>query len=240
MTFAKRAGTAAVAAALGIGLSACSSDTSGEATTASDTSTSSPTSQAATSTPAAPSAPQTPAATPGMTLDQYILDNGLTSSAVSKGDPGAPTITLPIPPGWEPAGSRAPQGAYDGIIFTAPPPTPTSTPMPPTIVAFVSKLTGDADPAKVLEYAANETRALPGFEGANEGKPSTLANYQATQIGGFYTKDGVSLLIAQKTVVIPAEDGLFVLKITAEGSEDFAMPLMEATAAIDEQTTITL
>lgn len=238
MTFAKRACTAAVAAAIGIGLSACASDTSGEATKASDTSTSSPTSQTATSTPAAP-APQTPAAAPGMTLDQYILDNDLTSSAVLKGEPGAPTIALPIPPGWEPAGSRAPQGAYDGIIFAAPPPSPTATP-PPTIVAFVSKLTGDADPAKVLEYAANETRALPGFQGANEAKPSTLANYEASQIGGFYTKDGVSLLIAQKTVVIPAQDGLFVLKITAEGSEDFAMPLMEATAAIDEQTTITL
>ena len=170
-----------------------------------------------------------------MTLDQYILDNDIDSSGVLKGEDGAPTITLPIPPGWEPAGPRAPQGAYDALVYTGPPPSPT----PATIVAFVSKLTGDVDPAKVLEYAANETRALPGFQGADEGKASTLANYEATQIGGFYTKDGVELLIAQKTVVIPAPDGLFVLKITAEGSEDYAMPLMDATAAIDEQTTIT-
>ncbi|MFB1295072.1 LpqN/LpqT family lipoprotein [Mycobacterium sp. pW049] len=236
MTFAKRAGAAAVAAALGIGLSACASDTSGEATKASDTSTPSPASQTATSTSAAPPPTQTPAAAPGMTLDQYILDNDIDSKSVRRGDAGAPTITLPIPPGWEPAGPRAPEGAYDAIVYTAPPPSPT----PPTIVAFVSKLTGNADPAKVLEFAANETRALPGFQGADEGKASTLANFQATQIGGFYTKDGVELLIAQKTVVIPAQDGLFVLKITAEGSEDFAMPLMDATAAIDEQTTITV
>ncbi|MCZ0732446.1 LpqN/LpqT family lipoprotein [Mycolicibacterium iranicum] len=236
MTFGKRASTTIVAAILGIGLSACASDTSGEAQKATDTSASSTTQQSATSSPAAPPASQTPpAAAPGMTLDQYILDNNIDSSGVLKGEDGAPTITLPIPPGWEAAGPRAPRGAYDALVYTGPPPSQT----PPTIVAYVVKLTGNVDPAKVLEYAANETRVLPGFQGANEGKPSTLANYEASQIGGFYTKDGVELLIAQKTVVIPAQDGLFVLKITAEGAEDYAMPLMDATAAIDEQTTIT-
>lgn len=236
MTFGKRASTTIVAAILGIGLSGCASDTSGEAQKATDTSASPTTQQSATSSPAAPPASQTPpAAAPGMTLDQYILDNNIDSSGVLKGEDGAPTITLPIPPGWEAAGPRAPRGAYDALVYTGPPPSQT----PPTIVAYVVKLTGNVDPAKVLEYAANETRVLPGFQGANEGKPSTLANYEASQIGGFYTKDGVELLIAQKTVVIPAQDGLFVLKITAEGAEDYAMPLMDATAAIDEQTTIT-
>jgi hypothetical protein len=45
--------------------------------------------------------------------------------------------------------------------------------------------------------------------------------------------------VAQKTVVIPAQDGLFVLKLIADGTEEVAYPLMEATSAIDEQTTIT-
>ena len=39
--------------------------------------------------------------------------------------------------------------------------------------------------------------------------------------------------------MIPSQGGLFVLKITADGTEDLAIQMMEATAAIDEQATIT-
>ena len=39
--------------------------------------------------------------------------------------------------------------------------------------------------------------------------------------------------------MIPGQDGLFMLQINAEGTEDQAMPLMDATQAIDDQTTIT-
>lgn len=237
MTIAMRAGVAAVAAvALGIGLSGCTSDSTGgepkaaEASTPSEPTT---TSEPATSS-AAPAAPP-PAATAGMTIDQYVEANGIVSTPVMQGDPGAPTITLPLPEGWEVAGDRGPAGAFDALIYTAPPPSPT----PPSIVAYVTKLTGDVDPAKILEYAPNETRSLPGYNGAETGKPSTLSGFDATQIGGFYTKDGIDRLVAQKTTVIPTEGGVFVLKIIADGTEDLAMPMMDATAAIDEQTTIT-
>ncbi|PRC45849.1 hypothetical protein C6A85_93085 [Mycobacterium sp. ITM-2017-0098] len=236
MTIAMRAGVAAIAAlALGIGLSGCGSDTSGEAKTAdtSATAESTATSESAPSS-AAPTTPP-PAASPGMTLDQYVAENGIVATPVLQGDPGAPTITLPLPEGWEVAGDRAPAGAYDALIYTAPPPSPT----PPTIVAFVTKLTGDVEPARVLEYAPNETRNLPGYKGAETGKQSSLGGFEATQIGGFYTKDGIERLVAQKTTVIPTEGGVFVLKIIADGTEDLAMPMMDATAAIDDQTTIT-
>lgn len=236
MTIATRAGVAAIAVvALGIGLSACSSDSSGEATKASESSTTSE--SATTSAPPSSAAPTTPppGAAPGMTIDQYAEQNGIVATPVLRGDPGAPEINLPLPEGWEAAGPRAPEGAYDAIIYTAPP----AAQNPPTIVALVTKLTGDVDPAKISEYAPNEMRSLPGFEGPNTGQPSNLGGFDATQIGGFYTKDGVNRLIAQKTVIIPAQDGLFVLKITADGSEDLAMPMMDATSAIDDQTTIT-
>jgi hypothetical protein len=170
-----------------------------------------------------------------MTIDQYVEENGIVATPVLKGDPGAPTINLPLPPGWEDAGADAPAGAYDALVYTAPPPSPT----PPTIVALVTKLTGDVDPEKIAEYAPNEMRSLPGFQGPEVGQQSDLGGFAATQIGGFYTKDGETRLIAQKTVIIPGQDGLFVLKITADGGEDLAMQMMDATAAIDEQTTIT-
>ena len=100
-------------------------------------------------------------------------------------------------------------------------------------------LTGNVDPAKVLEFAPGEIKNLPGYEGGESGNPSTLGGFDATQIGGTYTKDGVKRAIAQKTVAIPGQDGLYVLQINADGREDQLGPLMDATTAIDEQTTIT-
>lgn len=221
MAYAKRAGAAAVAVTLVIGVGACASNDPGDAPRASSSEV--------------PATSQTPVVSPAMTLDQYILANDITSSAVGKGEPGAPAIALPIPSGWEAAESRAPERAYDALVYTA----HRTSLTPPTIVAFVSELSGDVDPALVLEYAANETRALPGFHAATERTISTLANYQATQVSGSYTKNGVKRLIEQTTVVIPTQDGLFVLKITTEGPEDLTVPLREANAAIDEHTTIT-
>ena len=231
MTIAMRAGVAAIAAvAFGIGLSGCGSDPSGEASKASATST---TSEAAATSAAPTTSP--PIAGPGMTIDQYVEENGIVATPVLRGEPGAPTINLPLPEGWEVAGDRGPTGAYDAIIYTAPPPSPA----PPTIVTFVTKLTGNVDPAKIIEYAPNETLNLPGFQGADNGKKSSLGGFDATQIGGFYAKDGINRLVAQKTAVVPGQDGLFVIKIMADGAEDLAMPMMDATSAIDEQTTIT-
>ena len=103
----------------------------------------------------------------------------------------------------------------------------------------MSKLTGNVDPAKILEFAPGEIRNLPGYDGAEEGSPSELSGFDASQIGGTYTKDGVKRAIAQKTVVIPGQDGLYVLQLNADGLEDQMGALMDATAAIDEQTKIT-
>ena len=84
----------------------------------------------------------------------------------------------------------------------------------------MSKLTGNVDPAKILEFAPGEIKNLPGYEGGAEGSPSKLGGFDATQIGGTYTKDGVKRAIAQKTVVIPGKDGLYVLQLNADGLED--------------------
>jgi len=66
-----------------------------------------------------------------------------------------------------------------------------------------------------------------------------LGGFDATQIGGTYTKDGVKRAIAQKTVVIPGQDGLYVLQLNADGTEDQTGSLMDASNVINEQTTIT-
>lgn len=231
MTRALRAGVIAISAiAIGVGLSGCGSDTKSEPSTSKQTSAASST----TTSKAAPTS-ATPAAGANKTIVDYIKENGIVESPVHRGDSGAPTIDLPSPPGWQDAGSRTPEWAYGAILST----DPAMAQGPPTIIALVSKLTGDVDPAKILEYAPGEIKNLPGYDGATEGSPSTLGGFEATQIGGTYTKDGVKRAIAQKTVVIPGKDALYVLQLNADGTEEQMGALMDATSAIDEQTKIT-
>ena len=169
------------------------------------------------------------------TIVDYIKQNNISETPVHRGDPGSPTINLPFPPGWEDAGNRTPEWAYLAMLSS----DPAVAQNPPTIIALVSKLTGNVDPAKILELAPGEIKNLPGYEGATGGSPSTLGGFDATQIGGTYTKDGVKRAIAQKTVVIPGQDGPYVLQLNADGTEDQMGPLMDATNVINDQTTIT-
>jgi hypothetical protein len=232
MTSSFRAGVVAIAAiAISVGLSGCGSDTKSAPSTSKQASSESATS---TSKAAAPTT-SAQAAGPNKTIVDYIKENNITETPVHKGDPGSPTINLPLPPGWEDAGTRTPDWAYAAIVAT----DPAMAQDPPTIIALFSKLTGNVDPAKILQNAPGEIKNLPGYDGAGDGSASTLGGFDATQIGGTYTKDGVKRAIAQKTVVIPGHDGLYVLQLNADGTEDQMGSLMDATGVIDEQTTIT-
>lgn len=233
MTRALRAGVVAISAiAIGIGISGCGSDTKSAPSTSKQTSAAS--SSATTSkAPATSGAPA--AAGPNKTIVDYIKENNITETPVHRGDAGSPTIDLPFPPGWEDAGNHTPAWAYAAIVAS----DPAMAQDPPTVIALVSKLSGDVDPAKILEFAPGEIKNLPGYDGATEGSPSTLSGFDATQIGGTYMKNGVKRAIAQKTVVIPGGDGLFVLQLNADGTEDQMGALMDATGVIDEQTKIT-
>jgi hypothetical protein len=213
---------AIAALALGLGLAGCGSDSKTASTTSSATSTT--------------SASATPQAHAHKSIADYIKENGITEAQVKRGDPGSPTIDLPFPPGWAPSDpAQTPQWAYGAIVAT----DPQFAPNPPSIIALVSKLTGNVDPAKILEFAPGEIQNLPGYQGANNGQPSKLAGFDAVQIGGTYNKNGVQRAIAQKTVVIPGKDGLYVLQLNADGTQEQLPALMDATKVIDDQTKIT-
>lgn len=235
MTTSARAGLIMLAAVtLGVGLSACSSDTAGTPSSASAESSS--TSSASSSSAQAAPPTSAPPAAPVTTLADYIRDNNIVETPVAPGDPGSPTIELPTPKGWEDMGSNTPEGAYSALTFTG---DPAAAASPATVITKVVKLTGNVDPAKVLEFAPGELRTLPGFDGPESGQPNQLSGFDATVIGGTYTKDGAPHMIAQKTVVIPGQDGLYVLQINADGTEDAAYALMDATSTIDDQAKIT-
>lgn len=229
-------GVAAAFTALAVVLSGCGSEAK-TATSSNSSTESSKTSSSKSSTSKKPTvAPrQEDAAGPNPTIASYIKDNGITETAVHQGDPGAPTINLPIPDGWEPAGENTPEWAYGAIVYTG----PEGAEYTPSIVALVSKLTGNVDPQTVVDLAPGELSNLPGYKPLNEGASSTLGEYPAYQLGGTWDSEGQTKIVAQKTVVIPGADGLYVLQLNADGLESQIDLVGAATDVIDSDTTIT-
>jgi hypothetical protein len=217
-------GIAIVAVVLGLALAGCGSDENKDLATVSKKTSSSS------------AAPFTTTAPYALSIPDYIKQNGITETPVKRGDPGSPEINLPVPPGWEDLGPQTPAWAWGGMKFTG---DPAMAAHPPTIIALLSKLSGNVDPAKILEYAPGEMKNLPGYEGDGVGSASTLGGFDAWQVGGTYMLNGAKRAVAQKTVNIPGADGLFVLQLNADGTEDQMGILMDASGVIDEQTTIT-
>ena len=230
-------GTAAIAMALAIALSGCGSNTKTEPSTSVSASKTTSTTSAKPAPSTKPKVAQRDedATGPNPTIASYIKDNNIQETPVKRGDPGSPTIDLPVPDGWEPAGEDTPDWAYSAIVYTG----PDAGEYTPSIVALVSKLTGNVDPQKIIDLAPGELNNLPGWKAMNEGEASTLGEYPAYQLGGTWTQDGQTKIVAQKTVVIPGSDGLYVLQLNADGLEDQKEMIGAATDVIDSQTTIT-
>src|SRR5258708_17652543 len=111
---------AAVVALAGL-LSGCGSDTK-TATSSSSSTESSKSSTKSSTTKKKPTVESSPAeaAGPNPSIASYIKDNNITETPVHMGDPGSPTINLPVPEGWEPAGENTPEWAYGAILYSGP------------------------------------------------------------------------------------------------------------------------
>src|SRR5262249_3628530 len=158
-----------------LALAGCGSENkSTTKTSSSSSSTSATTSKKATASKIPPrTAQQAPG--PNPTIASYIQQNGIVETPVHRGDPGSPTIDLPFPPGWQNAGADTPDWAYGAIVYTG----PEGANYTPSIVALVSKLTGNVDPQKIIDLAPGELNNLPGYKPMNEGANSTLGNFPA-------------------------------------------------------------
>lgn len=210
-----------VGLAICVGLASCEGDTR-DASSASSTET---------------GTESTSATKPEKTISDYIKENHIVETPVLRGDAGTPGIELPVPPGWADAGRRAPEGAYDAMTLSGPANAADS----PTLIAYVAKLAGNVDAAKILEYAPAEIQQLPGYEGPEVGGATKVGGFDATQIGGAYVKSGVKRAVGQMTVVIPGKDGLFVLQLNAEslGKPEQVQALTVATGFVAQQARIT-
>jgi hypothetical protein len=233
-----------VAVVIGLGVAGCGSDTATEVTNSPETSVQAtgpnPAAGPTAPPPGAPPAPPPgapPAAPPAphhYTIVDFIRDNRLVEIQLHPGDPGAPKLNLPTPPGWTDAGSTTPAWAWRAIYFT----DPAMAADPPNIVTLVSKLTGDGA-ARVLAYAPGELRNMADFEG-DAGTTKQVSGFNAWELGGTFTrKDGVKRAIVQTTVAIPGPDGVFVLQSNADGTPEQLGLLRDTMRIVDEQTTIT-
>ena len=216
---------------LSLALSGCSSDS--KTASSSSESATSPSTEATTSAEASPTT-SAPAKGTNKTIVDYIKENNITELGIKRGDPG-PNINVPSPPGWAPKQGQLPPGTYGAIVYTK-----SAVPNnPPRILALLSKLTGDVDPAEILKYAPGELNNLPGFVGNSAGDAVQLSGYDAVQLSGTFDNAGKKGMVAQKTVVIPEGDALYVLQLNAFADESEAAILGDAMNVIDHQTTIT-
>jgi Probable lipoprotein LpqN len=155
-------GVAIAITALGIGLVGCGSPSSSNHAASKMSTTSTTTT---TSKPQSKVAPRATVPGPNPRIASYIQQSGITDTPVHCGDPGAPTINLPIPDGWADAGHDTPGTAYWAIIDNG----PEAAKYTPSIVATVSKLVGDVDQQKILDLAPGELKNLPGFQPKGDG-----------------------------------------------------------------------
>jgi serine/threonine protein kinase len=170
---------------------------------------------------------------PNETIADYIKKNNIEEKTITPGKRGAPAIDFPVPDGW----ARIPEGAhapYGGLAFN----TPSDPNEPAKIIPIFEKLTGEVDTDQLLAAAPGGVKNLPGFNGG-DGQKTTLSGYPAYLIAGSYTKNGITRMVANKTVVIQSGDGTYVLQLNAEGPQPDADALIKATGVIDEMTKIT-
>ena len=226
-------GVAIAITALGIGLVGCGSPSSSN-TAANKTSSTSATS--ATSKPQSKVGPRTTVPGPNPTIASYIEQSGITDTPVHRGDPGTPTINLAIPDGWADAGPDTPATAYWAIIDNG----PEAAKYSPSIVATVSKLVGDVDQQKILDLAPGELKNLPGFQPKGDGSDDHLSGFPAYESGGTWVENGQTKAVAQKTVVIEANDAVYLLQLNIDCLADQIDKVLPATATIDEKTTISV
>lgn len=150
-----------------------------------------------------------------ITIQDYIRDKGITEIQIKQGDWKVPTLNLHLPHGWSDAGARTPAGAWGAIV----PDWPNDPSDPPSVIATMSKLVGNVDIPMVLVYSSGDLYNLASYRPVIEPTLGSLDGYRAADASGTYLKDAKPHIVIQKTIVIPSNNGLYVLQLEAEGPE---------------------
>ena len=212
------------------GCNATETEVKSEASSAASSAASGATSGSAAATPEMP-------AGPNKTIADYVNDNKIIETPFKKDEPGAPVFNFPTPPDWALAGSKTPEWAYGAIVYQK----AVNPADPPFVLAIISKLTGDVDPAKILEYAPGLLQNLPGYEQDGDVEKTTLSGFDGVKFQASYLKGEERRYIAQATVVVPGKDGaVFVLQLNADAPKDQGQVIRDAAKVINAETKITV
>lgn len=158
---------------------------------------------------------------PGLTLNEYLADNGISRNVIA---PDAPDV----------GGSR-PEGSWGMLALSA----TMESPDPTMILVGWAKLDGPADPAKVLELAPVSVTEFPEFDGPETGERSQVSGFDAVEIAGSFVDDeSKPAYTAQKWVGVPLDGGVYELFIMAKGPPDQEAAMNEAMSAISNETKI--
>lgn len=214
-----------LAIALSLGLVGCGSSDDTAATTTTP----------ATSETGTTAAPSPPPDDDDDTINEYVTESDIAETPIKPGEPGTPTFNFPIPPGWSDAGEATPEWAYGAIVYDS----PKDPNDPPDMYAIASKLTGNVDQAKILEYAPEQLEDMAEFKPLAEPARGKIGGFDALSYAGTFMNDGQKRFVAQRTVVVPATDGVFVLQLNADSLDAEQNAVLDAIKVIDEQTTIT-
>lgn len=172
----------------------------------------------------------------GANLHRYIVDNKIAEVPFKADEPGTPTVDFPFPPDWREAGDKTPEWAYGAIIYDK----AVDPANPPFMYAIGSKLTGNVDPAKVLELAPGQLNELPQFTPIHEPRKVKVSGFDAVNYIGTFVWEGETRSVGQQTIVMPGKDAVFVLQLNGEAPKGQEQAVMDAAKLIDEQTKITL
>lgn len=211
---------------LALGLAACGGDDEPDAAPRTTTS----------SAPTEPTSEPTSDVATGeaTTILEYFDQEGITQTALGPDDDG-PVVDMPVPAGWSTSEDYSSEASYGAIVYDA----AADATQPPRVLALLARVEGPAEAARILELAPGELLGLDGFVASDDGEASTLGAYDAVQVFGAYANGGQELTIAQKTVVIPDGDELFVLQLNAYAPPAETDVLVTALQEIDTTTTIT-
>jgi hypothetical protein len=172
---------------------------------------------------------------PNHTIADYLSDERIAATPIHRGDPGAPQIDVVFPGNWTVASQQIPDDAYGVLLYTGE--EAQSLSYPPNIVAVLTKLDGNVEREKLLEFAGGELKNLPAFVPVFD-EPTTVSGHPAYRIGGGYDVESVKAAAAQETVIIEGSGGLYVLQLNATSDEREAELLYDGLGAIAESVEI--
>ena len=170
------------------------------------------------------------------TLHKYIVDNDISEYPFRPEEPDTPKVDFPMPPDWSDAGDQTPEWAYGAIKYDK----AVDPDDPPVVIAIASKLTGDVDPEKILEYAPGQLNELPEFTPIGEPEKDSLGGFEAIDYAGTYVWEGKKRIVGQQTIVVPGKDAVYVLQLNGDALDGQQDVVLDAAKVIAEKTTITV